>query len=504
MKSQEYLDEIRKSAGLKRAVLRNITVEGNEAVFHLVTDVNYTAEDISYADRVTARYAPGLRASVKVMKSIAGEEAVRRAVSDILAARFPALSAFIAPQDIEVATDENGGRFYIGVGETEREAGLAEGVTDAVSAALSRSFCGNWIGELRAVKKKTVEIAGDLPPEEIVFSPRYFNVTNVSPIDGATPRPERALYIADLTKEEENVTLCGQITYIEERVTKNGKPYFAITISDGSGSLRLMYFSKKASVEKIRDLRKGMNICVTGKNELYNGAFSFHVKTVDLGSPPEGFVPVARPSRPVPAQYRTVFPVPEADLEQADFFGTKAMPAGFSDKKYVVFDLETTGLSLGGVMDHIIEIGAVKIEDGHISERFSTFVACPVRLSAEIVSLTGITDEMLVGAPEIGDVIADFYKFTAGCDLVAHNTSFDCRIIRYYGEKEGYFFGQEQHDTVALAQEMLPQLKNFKLGTIADYFHFEFNHHRAYADAFVTAKIFMELVRMKGALPKSA
>ena len=171
---------------------------------------------------------------------------------------------------------------------------------------------------------------------------------------------------------------------------------------------------------------------------------------------------------------------------------------------YVVFDLETTGLShtpVGGVMDRIIEIGAVKIVNGSISEKFSSFVACPVRLTDEIKQLTGIDDAMLEGAPAVKDVLADFYKFCEGCDLVAHNMAFDSSFIRFYGEEEGYLFNHRQYDTVEFAREVLV-LGNYKLNTLADYFHFEFRHHRAFDDAFVTAKIFIELVRKRGGLPK--
>ena len=124
-----------------------------------------------------------------------------------------------------------------------------------------------------------------------------------------------------------------------------------------------------------------------------------------------------------------------------------------------------------------------------------------MKLSGEIVNLTGITDEMLAGAPEIGSVIADFFKFCDGAILVAHNAPFDCSFVRYYGDQEGYRFDHKQYDTVPFAQEVL-RLSNYKLNTIADHYGFTFNHHRAYDDAFVTAKIFLELVREKGGLPK--
>ena len=193
--------------------------------------------------------------------------------------------------------------------------------------------------------------------------------------------------------------------------------------------------------------------------------------------------------------------MPEADLVQGDLFGKQSLPKVLTENTFVVFDLETTGLNrVNGMMDHIIEVGAVKIAGGKIAEKFSSFVACPVRIPPDIIDITHITDDMLIGAPPISDVIADFYKFTAGCSLVAHNAPFDCKFITYYGEQEGFLFDQRQYDTCTFAQEVL-HLKNYQLQTVAEYFGFTFRHHRAYDDAFVTAKIFLELVKKKGGLP---
>ena len=502
MKSQQYLEEIRKSEGLSRAVLSRITVEGGEAVFHLVTDTNYSQEDVSYASGVCRRYAGGMPASARVVKSVPSEEGVRRAVAEILSTRFPAFAAFVSPGDLSVALDDRGGRFFIGVGELECAKGREDHVVDAVAEELGRRFCGSWSGELRRVQKSAAAIEREeIPEEEYLLAPRFFEIAGYSAIDGAAP--QRAIYIADLDKEIKDITVCGKISYIEERETKSGKPYFSITVTDGTGSLRAAYFSKKATLEKVRSLAQGMSVCLTGDYELFHGGFTFRVKSVDLGSAPEGFVPKQRPSRPVPQRYRSVFPVPTADFVQADLFGAKPLPASFSEGTYVVFDLETTGLNNASSqgMDRIIEIGAVKIAKGKICEKFSSFVACPVRLSDEIVALTGITDDMLAGAPAVSDVLADFFRFTAGSVLVGHNVQFDYKFIRHYGEQIGFIFDQKQIDTLSFAQETL-RLSNYKLNTVADHFGFDFHHHRAYDDAFVTAKIFIELVRLKGGLPK--
>ena len=504
MRSKEYLEEIRMTPGLKRAVLRKLEVsQGTGTVtFHLVTDVSYSPEDVEYARGVSKKYVPsGFFADVRVLKSVPDEAGIRRAVAQILKNRFPGIAAFVDPEDIAVEIDEGGGRFFISVGELERERMTGDGVLDTVSAELARSFCGSWFGEVRFIEKDRGEIVHEAPPEaEYVAAPRFFPIDGYEPIDGA--KPSNAIYLADLVKEMTGVTVCGVVSYVEERATKTGKPYFSLSIADATGQLRCSYFSKKATVEKVRSVKQGDSICLTGDNEIFNGALSFRAKQIDFGHAPEGFVPEERPSRPVPAQYRVAFPAPVSDLVQGTLFTGKPLPKEVVDQDFVVFDLETTGLNNSptmGTMDHIIELGAVKIHGGQIVEKLSTFVASPVRLSEEIIGITGITDDMLVGAPAVGDVLADFYKFSAGCALVGHNVQFDYKFIRYYGEKEGFLFDQKQYDTMVMSQRTL-RLSHNRLNDLVDYFGFTFRHHRAFDDAFATAKVFLELARISGKL----
>ena len=503
MKLDAFLQEIHTAPGLLRAVLSGIVVSGTTATFCLRTDVTYSDEDKSHAAAVAQKYAPqGFRADVRIEKHVPDAAEVRGAIASFLKTHFPAAAAFLTPGDIEAVCDRTGGRFFLDVGASERPRFASGEILDSLSAELQRLYCGTWFGNVRVVARRQAEIEREeLPPQEEAPAPRFFPVTGYVPIDGA--KPKNAVYIADLTGEAQGVTICGQLSHIQEKQTARGKPFFSLVLADGSGVLRANYFSKKATLDKVRALKAGDMLCLTGDNETFNGGLSFRVKAIDRGAPEEGYVFEKRPSRPVPAAYKKVFPEPAFDYRQGMLFGEEPLPEALTRGEFVVFDLETTGLNNSpatGAMDHIIEVGAVRIRGGSICEKFSTFVACPVRLSQEIVSITGIEDEMLVGAPEVGDVMADFFKFCDGCALVGHNVQFDYKFIRYYGEKEGYLFENKTYDTCTLAQELL-RLSNYKLNTVADHYGFTFRHHRAYDDAFVTAKIFIELIKEKKCLP---
>ena len=286
-------------------------------------------------------------------------------------------------------------------------------------------------------------------------------------LDGLDEIPKTAVYIADLDKVEGVFSVCGEITYIEEKEyikhnEKTGedvqKTRFILTLSDGTGFVRTTYFPKKATVEKVRELKAGDQVVLTGENEEYKGNRSFKVAKINYGYMPENFVPEARKGKPVPKFYHTVFPEEYVDYTQAGLFDMMDKPSDLKDNVFVAFDLETTGLNNNpamGKMDKIIEIGAVKIVNGELKEKFASFIACEERLSNEIIELTGIHDEDLVGAPPVDQVLADFYKFVDGALLVGHNVTFDYNFIKYYGKENRFAFENYAYDTVVIAQEVL-------------------------------------------------
>ncbi len=165
------------------------------------------------------------------------------------------------------------------------------------------------------------------------------------------------------------------------------------------------------------------------------------------------------------------------------------------DDSFVVFDIETTGFS--PQKDKIIEIGAVKVENGVITDKFSTFVNPDVPIPFEIEKLTGINDEMVLPAPRIEKILPEFLRFCEGCSLVAHNASFDVSFISHNAEQQRLSFDPTVLDTVALARHLLPNLNRFKLDTVAKALNISLeNHHRAVDDAGCTAEIFVKFVGM--------
>ena len=162
---------------------------------------------------------------------------------------------------------------------------------------------------------------------------------------------------------------------------------------------------------------------------------------------------------------------------------------------FIVFDLETTGFS--PIKDKIIEIGAVKVEKGEITERFSTFVNPQIPIPFKITQLTSITDTMVLDAPPIEEVLPRFLEFVGDGVLVAHNASFDVSFIEQNCRYQDIQPDFTSVDTVAMARVLLPTLSRFKLNIVAKALNISLeNHHRAVDDAGATAEIFEKFVEM--------
>ncbi|MCM1261571.1 MAG: PolC-type DNA polymerase III [Butyrivibrio sp.] len=162
---------------------------------------------------------------------------------------------------------------------------------------------------------------------------------------------------------------------------------------------------------------------------------------------------------------------------------------------FVVFDIETTGFS--PINNRIIEIGAVKVIGGEITERFSSFVNPDVPIPFEIEKLTGINDDMVIGAPQIDVVLPQFMEFCGSAVMVAHNANFDMGFIMENCDRLEIAHDFTYVDTVGIARVLLPDQAKHTLDAVAKTLGVSLeNHHRAVDDAEATAQIFVKFIKI--------
>jgi DNA polymerase III subunit alpha, Gram-positive type len=171
------------------------------------------------------------------------------------------------------------------------------------------------------------------------------------------------------------------------------------------------------------------------------------------------------------------------------------------DTKYCVLDLETTGFS--PITEKITEIGIMKLEGGKVIDKFSCFVNPEKQIPARVVEVTNITDDMVKDAETIDKVFPKMLDFINGSVLVAHNAEFDIGFLKHNSKALGYDFDFTYLDTLALAKELFPHFKTYKLGRIAKNLGFKVDvAHRALDDVDTTVKVFnvmLEELKQRGA-----
>lgn len=330
---------------------------------------------------------------------------------------------------------------------------------------------------------------------------RRIKVTDIKKCFG-TDIEENAWYIEDASLGEK--IFCGTVESLTElrRKPKEGedvnaiKPFYKFTLKDFTGELNCLYFPNKTTSDKMSEIKNGVTLIARGFVEADDykdqREFIFKIKSISFCKLPENFTPVII-KRKVPEEYTCVFPKPYVTRVQKDLFGNSEIkiPDYLAGKKFCVFDTETTGLN--DSVDSIIEIGAVIIDNGIISQTFQSFINPHKPLTEKIKDLTNIVDEDLLNAPELEAVLSDFYKFCYSMPLVGHNVQFDYGFISKAGKPFNIIFENELIDTLSIAQKQL-QLRHNKLDNLAKYYGIvNEGAHRAIYDALTTAKIFIKL-----------
>lgn len=333
--------------------------------------------------------------------------------------------------------------------------------------------------------------------------PQRYNVEIIKDVigTGIIPKPE---YISYITSPKSNVVIAGFIKKIERKdfIAKKGRNigqercFFSFQIADGRGRMDCIYFPSKVNVQVMEALEEAMFVLLHGDVRLnQQNKLCLYVDKIALASTIEK----DDNTKILPTNVGKVVEIEKLTaLEQDNMFGKmQKYNNKIAGRTIVVFDIETTGLDFN--TDQIIELGAVKIKDGNIIEKFSTFVKPTKKIPYEVVDLTGITNEMVEDAPPIEYVIKEFYDFTRGCVLSGHNIiGFDIKFIRNAGNNLALNFDNELIDTLNESRVARLKISRFNLGTVVKALGLTLEGaHRAWNDAYAAAQVLLKLNEIK-------
>ena len=333
----------------------------------------------------------------------------------------------------------------------------------------------------------------------------------------AAPTPLR-----NLTSDYNTVTVWGDVLGIEFKETKDQKKYIiTIQITDYTNSTSVKVITDKEKAKPLEEISPGTALLVGGNYSFDTFDREYSIRARDISTVEKIRIVDDAPKKRVELHLHTNMSAldaltpagklveqawkwghpaiaitdhgvaqafPDAMNAAADIkkkggeikiiYGTEAYfvnnmvpvvenaPDLPLDSEYIVFDLETTGL--GASTERMTEIGAVRLKNGAVAEVFNTFVDPEKKIPPKITELTGITNEMVQGAPKEEEALRQFMAF-CGKDpvLVAHNAPFDTSFLRAAAKRHEISFPFSSIDTVPLSRALLHDLKNYKLDTVA-------------------------------------
>lgn len=434
---------------------------------------------------------------ISVKKTVANDELINTEIFKFLSKNYISISIFLQPTDIISAVVGDNVKYTLRLTQDGADYVYKNGVMQKLNEHLAKIFCSDFMGEVDIKEREeTISLLDDnVYREEIQkIEHRTIKVKDVIVIDDENIG-DLALYIEDA--HQGDVTVCGTITDVQERKTKNDKPFLIINIDDTTGKKSGVYFSKKNTYHKIKELAVGDAIIARGSIGEYNGRRSFTFDKINRCTFPTDFVKKDKYKKSAPKNYSLIFPSPakESVKIKSVFDVEETLPTELTDKVIVVFDFETTGVDYMNA--GITEIGAVKMVEGKAVEQFTTLVKPDYHISEENAKITGITEDMVKDAPKITAVMPDFIKFIDGCTLVAHNADFDMKFLKRFAGASGYEVKNPVIDSLELARQTLPELKHHDLHTVCDHFSIVFHHHRALSDAYATSQALVEMMKIK-------
>lgn len=429
---------------------------------------------------------------------------------ELVRVNFPYLKGLVKPEDLKFEKSE--GSIDITLETDNMSAKIMEKYDFCAEfkTVLSRKYFEKIEVKLLANREIEVEEEPELPAVgelyNILSQEAKLNVVEVDDVVNLVGKliTQDAQLINTIKKDcEDAIVLAGRMTnpVMSQFVPKSQKDSdepkmkdkFSFVLVDASGSVEVVMFPNEKTSEKLAQLTPDSEVLIEGQVSQFSDKVNIKANALSLCKVLTKEVQYLW-REPI-KDYRVIKPKPMVEFQQMDLFTAAGEKSNYweSHNSVVVFDFETTGLDASCC--EIIEIGAVKVENGVCVESFSTLINPGKRLPPEITQITGITDDMLVFAPTLEQVMPDFHKFVQGSVLSAYNIGFDIKFLKKAGQKLRFNFDNEQIDTLELARNKISSLHNYKLSSVVKELNITLNDaHRALNDAIATAKVFVKLI----------
>lgn len=447
----------------------------------------------------------------KFNKSYLDENIVKQKIHDFFQTNYDSISSCITDNNIGYIRNNIAVEITLYVNETLHKYFKDNDVSENLKKFLQDNFCGEFVCSSQidntddfdedSLEARAIEIQSKLQVQ--ARTPRY-KVDNVSVVFGSDimPMPE---YIENVKSEKVSLILAGTVEKLEQKeflprrnklkgIDEKRKMYKFI-LNDGTGKINCIHFCTKSSEKHFVLVEEGSYIlCLGNYVKRDNGEFQYMIKSLSLCSKTDEVV-VYDDEKVPHDSYKFVHPMPYTRIVQNNIFDIKKQyPDYIMNNTFVVFDVETTGLVPD--KNEITEIGAVKIVNGEITERFQTLCKPHQSISAEITKLTGITNDMVANEHSPEEIIEDFLLFAGDSVMVGYNVNFDYQFIQLTAKKVDKLFTNEFRDCMGDAKEKL-FLPNYRLGTVVAHLGVTLdNAHRALYDATATAEAFLRLSLM--------
>jgi len=575
----EIFKDYKESGNINTAIVEGVTLRKNTKTLEmkLRSDKHIGTEEIQYfieflKEKLTLETA---KITVEYTEET-NNKSIEENLKDIMASmakKYPTLNGIINNYEVEVSEDTIDFKFKVAASEPLRAMGYDKKINKALKSLYGKEYKINLIDDINSEELKKMQ--EDMQKKEIelvqqVMKAALTNGDSQSRSNGehadikqngkeqnnkkgdpalilgrSSNIKEPIVKIVDITQDEGQVAIEGEVFNIESKELKTGKTLISFDIYDGSSSITCKAFVKTGEEgEVISRLEKAKGIRLSGNSgySKFAGEVEIVVNTI---VETEGMkkekrqdnAEVKRVELHLHTQMSQMDAVSSATdlIKRAMSWGMKsiaitdhgvvqAFPEAHKllgrdnpdmkviygveaylapDKKpsvtnskgqsidttYCVLDLETTGFS--PVTEKITEIGIMKLKDGKVIDKFSCFVNPEKPIPERVVEVTNITDDMVKDAETIDKVFPKMLEFIEGSVLVAHNASFDINFLKHNAKVLGYDFDFTYVDTLSLAQSLFPDFKSYKLGRIAKNLGIKVEvAHRALDDVDTTVKVF--------------